>query len=436
LFQHRAEIQQLKSELERQQKSSNEQMATLKKQAETADAKTQECRKSLLAAQSEINETRLKLRSQDKQKVSSLELETLRKTIDGLEASKREREGKIGELEKALQTESKKRMVAEQKLKDVATKAPVIDALKQQLDEALTQLSTTQAALDSASASSTEDIDGLNSLLRTCAELYGTLAAETVRKSELEGEKLLRYDLQSRSVKMERRLLDKDAQLQELVAYLRCKDDQERLLQASLTDAQQEIAFLRESLSLAEERSLSVETEAQSLLLEDMTSTSRLMEADLACARIMEEYHHEWAQTLLDEYQSAARCAGSLEAALSAVLERTAELDGQLQVAHVEASTALKRAKDADVQVSSLQREIETVKERKEQQILDLATEKDTLAEEGAEATRKWEDARRKMERLESMVREKTTAEKALSDDVEGSVLISRFLCLSDSIPG
>jgi chromosome segregation ATPase len=424
-FQHRAEIHQLKSELERQQKTSTDQIAALKKQADTADSKTQECRKSLLSAQSEINEMRLKLRSQDKQKATSIELENLKKTIDGLESSKREREGKISELEKALHTESKKRTLAEEKLKETGSKASTVDAFKQRLDDALSQLAATQAALDFASTSSTEEIDDLKRLLCVCAELYGTLAAQAVRRSELEGERLLRYDLQSRSVKMERRLMDKDAQLQELVAYLRCKDDQQRLLQASLADAEKEIAFLRESLNVTAEQSLEVETEAQFLLLDDMTDTNRLMEADLSCARVMEEYHQEWARTLLDEYKSAAHCAGSLEAALSAVLERTAELDGQLQVAHVEAATAVKRAKDADVQVSSLQREIENVKERKEQQILDLATEKDTLAEQGDEARRKWEDARRKLERLESVVREKIAAEKALSDDVEGFVLLS-----------
>lgn len=134
----------------------------------------------------------------------------------------------------------------------------------------------------------------------------------------------------------------------------------------------------------------------------------------------MQDYHAEWSQVLLEEYKSAGHCAASLEAALTAVLERTAELDGQLQVANVESGTALKRAKEADAQVLALQREIESVKERKEQQILDLATEKDTLAEEGLDLRRKSEDAHRRIQKLETTVREKAAAEKALSDDVEG----------------
>ena len=426
--------------MERQQKASADQMAALKKQAEAAEVKTQECRRSLVSAQSEINEMRSKLRAQDRQKVSSLELETLKKTVGSLEGSKREREGKISELEKALQVESKRRTLAEEREREANARASAVDTLTQRLDDALSQLSATHAALDSASFSSTEGIDRLKSLLRTCAESYGSLASETVHKAELEGERLLRYELQSHLIKIERRLLDKDAQMQELVAYLRCKDDQQKLLQASLVDAEHEITFLRDWLSLSEERLLSIEVEAQSLLLDEMTSTYRLMEADLACAKAIEKYHHEWAQTLLDEYKSAAHCAGSLEAALSAVLERTAELDGQLQVAHVEANTALKRAKDADAQVSSLQREIEIVKERKEQQILDLATEKDTLAEEGAEARQKWEEARRKLERLEGVVREKTAAEKALSDNVEEFVqfttVLAFFFFLLTTPPG
>lgn len=374
----------------------------------------------MLAAQTEINELRSKIRSQDKQKVSSLELEALKKMADGLESSKREREGRISELEKALQAETKRRAVAEERSKEAATKASAADPLKKQLDEALANLTTTQTALDSVEAALTEEIDGLKGMLHACAGMYGALAADTVPKSELETERLLRYELRSHLVKMERRLFDKEAQLQELVAYLRCKNEEHKLLQSSLTDAEGEITFLRDKRSLTEEQSLFVMAEAQSLLNGRLMETISTLEGELACAKVMEDYHAGWAQLLLEEYKSAGHCAASLEAALTKVLERTAELDGQLQVANVESGKALKRAKEADVHVSDLQREIENIKERKEQQILDLATEKDTLAEEGMEVRRKWDEARRRIEKLETAVREKTAAERALSGDVEG----------------
>ncbi|KIM30488.1 hypothetical protein M408DRAFT_328070 [Serendipita vermifera MAFF 305830] len=305
---HRAEVQQLKSEFEKHQKTSTDQVAALKKQAEAADVKAQESKKLLLVAQSEINEM----------------------------------------------------------------------------------------------------------------QMYGKLAADSVPKSKLEEERLVRYELQMHSIKLERRSLDKDVQMQELVAYLRTSKDQYKLLQSSLADAEAEIAFLRDMTTADEDRSLALVTEAQSLLQDELTERMTGLQSDLAYAKVMQDYHAEWSQVLLEEYKSAGHCAASLEAALTAVLERTAELDGQLQVANVESGTALKRAKEADAQVLALQREIESVKERKEQQILDLATEKDTLAEEGLDLRRKSEDAHRRIQKLETTVREKAAAEKALSDDVEG----------------
>ncbi|KAG8802884.1 hypothetical protein FRC17_006323, partial [Serendipita sp. 399] len=111
--------------------------------------------------------------------------------------------------------------------------------------------------------------------------------------------------------------------------------------------------------------------------------------------------------------------ATSLEAALHRVLEGTAELDGKLQVAKIETDVAQKRAREVDAEVGLLQQQIVKLAAEKDEQIQRLDKENVSLNEEFQDAKKKLEDARRRLERLEIVVREKAAAETVLNTNIE-----------------
>ncbi|PVG02564.1 hypothetical protein CPB86DRAFT_697389 [Serendipita vermifera] len=402
---HRTEVQQLKAELERLRKSSQEQHTTLRRQLETAEIKVQESKKSLQSANGELADLRIKLRTQEGQKAMTSEVEQLKKNLTSLETAKRERDTKVAEVEKALQTETKQREAAEAKLKTLETR----------LEEALSAIGDQKVSSDDALASAEVEVANTKELLRWCSEQYGTLVAQSVSKSQLEEEKMLRLEMQSRLIKMERKLHDKDVQSNELVAYLRYKEEEQNLLRAMIKDAEAEISFLRSSVSKEDDRV--IDTEMPVLAIEDSRA---LYESDRSLAGTMEEYYRSWLNTVLDEYKTAAHVAGSLSSTLDNVLSRTSELDGELQVARIEVEAARKRSREADEETGTLVQQVEELKAQIGQTSESATKEKEKLVEELADVRRKLEEGRKRQERLETTVREKAAAEKALSDDVEG----------------
>jgi chromosome segregation ATPase len=359
----------------------------------------------LQSAHSELADLRIKLRNQEGQKgASSSEIEQLKKTINSLEATKRERDSKIVELEKALQAETKQRETAEAKSQ----------ALGKQLEETRSAIDNQKTTSYDALASAEVEVANTKELLRWCTEQYGTLVAQCVSKSQLEEEKMLRLELQTRLIKMERKLHDKEIQSNELVAYLRYKEEEQSLLRAALKDAEAENSFLRSNFSKEDDHTISNEMPALS-----MVDSKALHESDRCLAETMEEYYRSWLNTVLDEYKTAAHVAGSLSSALEKVLSRTSELDGELQVARIEVEAARKRSREADEKTGDLVQEVEELKTKVNQTSETLTKEKETLLEELTDARRKLEDGRKRQGRLETAVREKTAAEKALSDDIE-----------------
>lgn len=398
----------------------------MKKQLDTAESKAQECKKSLLAAQSEVNALKVKLRGQERDKAISTELDRVRKALDNAESNKRERESKIMELERTLRLESKKRTIVEEQireLKGLQGKLSNIEGerseLAKQLEEALEVISTLHGDSEAELLAAREEVNDLKTLVEGMARMYGSLFSSTVSKTQLEEEKMRFMDAQRRLIKTERRLLDKEAQVQELVVYLRYKGEQQDLLARSLADAEEEIAFLR-SLHA----SSSNEPLQQDILLssieEELQQNAALCESELEYTRTLQEFGQEWLDILLRECKAADNVATSLGAALNLVLERTAELNGQLQVTQIESEAARKRARETDEEVGLVKAEFERQQGEKERLSEEAHRQIQQLSKELADVRRKFEEAKRRGEKAEISLREKTAAEKALADDIEG----------------
>lgn len=441
----------MRTDLERNRKNSTEQQAVLKKQADAAESKAQESKKSLLAAQTEITDLRQRLRTQERERVTVPELDQVKKALVNTESSKRERDAKVAELEKALRMEAKKKDTAEEQVKNLKEKnVAVIQDLKnvqgllnaaetdrsslaKQLEDATSTISSLRDSFDEGARAAQVETDNLKILLQECTKLYGVTAAGSVDRSQLEDEQTRRMEVQSRLIKLERRLQDKEAQVQELVVFLRYKAEQQDVLLCSLASAEEEIDFLRASRSPSNDPDHTAGASmTDSLTLEDDPAVKLvLVEGELALVASLEEYHREWIDILLKECKAVDNVAVSLGAALSAILERTAEIDGQLQVAQVEAEAVRKRARETDEEVGILKLEMDRIQSEHGAQIQQLTNENQSMVEESADTRRKFEDGKKRLEKAEMLLREKTTAEKALSDDVEGQVHHSDF-CISN----
>ncbi|KAG9053535.1 hypothetical protein FS842_007913 [Serendipita sp. 407] len=333
---HRLEMQQLRTELERHRKSSHDQQVVLKKQNELAEAKAQDSKKVLQSAQAEITELRTKLRNQEKYKSVALEVEQLKKTVAVMESANREKDLRAVELEKNLREEGKMAENAQQNVKTAEERILNItqklnetreqlsnlelkcSETELQLEEALASLNSTEKASDDDRNTLQKEVELLRSMLATCTQMYGVLSEATVDKSLLEAERSLHRITQSKLLKLERRMSDRDIQNQELVSLIRWKEEQRQLVSSSLQDA-------------------------------------------------------------IDENQ----------------------------------------AKEVDTEIGTLQQQIAKLGAEKDEQIERLSKESISLNEELQETQRKLEDARRRLERLETVVREKTAAETALTADIE-----------------
>ncbi|KAG8831564.1 hypothetical protein FRC18_006314 [Serendipita sp. 400] len=432
---HRLEMQQLRTELERHRKSSHDQQVVLKKQNELAEAKAQDSKKVLQSAQAEITELRTKLRNQEKYKSVALEVEQLKKTVAVMESANREKDLRAVELEKNLREEGKMAENAQQNVKTAEERILNItqklnetreqlsnlelkcSETELQLEEALASLNSTEKASDDDRNTLQKEVELLRSMLATCTQMYGVLSEATVDKSLLEAERSLHRITQSKLLKLERRMSDRDIQNQELVSLIRWKEEQRQLVSSSLQDAIDENQFVR-SLLPSDNIATVEEYEAKPPAEDNRTWEQRYIDAQ-AYVTIMDQYYSDWLEALCTELKSTGHVSASLEAALDKVLEITAELDGKLQVAKIEADVAQKRAKEVDTEIGTLQQQIAKLGAEKDEQIERLSKESISLNEELQETQRKLEDARRRLERLETVVREKTAAETALTADIE-----------------
>ncbi|CCA70520.1 hypothetical protein PIIN_04457 [Serendipita indica DSM 11827] len=434
---HKTEVQQLKIELERHRKTSQDQQAALRKQLETSEAKAQECKSSLLAAQAEITDLRVKSRAQEKQKQPQPELEQMKKNLVATQALCREREGKIQELEKMLQAETKK--VTQLDGKSVETekkiKALTVDVekfrglasdtekanaqLRTDLEQARGQLSGSDANYKSQLDQAKRETEEVRSMLNICTRLYGHLVDNTVSLSRFETERLNRLEAQSRILKLERRLHDRDVQNQEFISLLRSQAEQQRTLAQLLLELEQESIFLRDCIQDSAHPDRLSQPSAGVPFSEDRGGEIEAYRTQLEFAEVMDSYQRDWLERLFQDLKATGHVATSLQGALTKVLDTAAELDGQLEVVKVEADVAKRRARELDEQVGTLQEQVTTAHSQHQDQVQRFSKEKEDLAHEISDVQRKLEEARKRIERLDLTVREKTSAEQALADEIE-----------------
>ncbi|KAJ7132830.1 hypothetical protein C8R43DRAFT_1023572 [Mycena crocata] len=353
---HQVEVDRLKLELSRTQKTLAEQSERLekqKKQNATLDVRIQELRKASSIEQAELKDLRVKLRTGEHARAQlSLkqgEAGDLKKAMQSLESKRRdeirERDRTIADLEKSATGEKKRREVVEARLQELRGKDDVeLEAARDKSQSLQAQLMqsqeetrrTVQLLADTETKHAQEQrfiLDQLEQhrrLLALSAAEYGRLCSETV---SVTAHSKLKHEygvLQLRTWRLERKLANADGQILELVNLIHHAHDTSTLLKRQIQDLQKECDFRR------------------------ITSPDR--NEDIA---LLTPLYDELCTAMHDihEAESSLRCSDNLVATLLAELYRLA--CDRLVVAYVDANMELEQqglmARDLRVELSNIQ---------------------------------------------------------------------------------
>ncbi|KZT22213.1 hypothetical protein NEOLEDRAFT_1244068 [Neolentinus lepideus HHB14362 ss-1] len=262
---HQTEIERLRLELSRHQKANAEQtekLDKLNKQNESLDARVQEYKKSNVSQQAEIKDLRVKLRAteHERNQLASKQGDAseAQKALNALETRRkdevRSRDRTIADLEKSLTLEKKKREAAEAKMQEAKSK---IDA---RIDEARSQVSKLQDELKTAKTESQkkdealgeaedeqenlcERLEQTTAMLARVAREYGRLASTTVRLDVHDELKHQHASLQLRSVRLERKLANSEAQVVELANLVRYTKESNSFLSTHIREVEEQAAL-------------------------------------------------------------------------------------------------------------------------------------------------------------------------------------------------
>ncbi|KAF5386037.1 hypothetical protein D9615_002490 [Tricholomella constricta] len=474
---HHAEVERLKLELTRYQKSNAEQtdrQEKQKKQKDLLDTRIQDLKKAAATDQAEIKDLRVKLRMSEHERTQLAtkqgEAGELKKSLQLLESKRkdelRDRDRRIAELEKALAWEKKRREEAEAKSQDIKGKGDeelhaarstaqkleaAIASAHAEAKEARNALASLQEAAGGQEADLYAQLDHHRSLVALIAEEYGRLARSTVPAAT---HTILQHQLgasQLQLLRWERRLDFSKDQLEEVVSMARTANEQNAFLSEKLQDLELEIDFYRSvamdtTLVPSNDPSAPFRSAIQSIEAERIASQNEVQSLDTRTAQLSAEFYRLTCEQLMFEYAMAdnllkheqqvsqqhstslSSALASLEtssARLKSVQEEKAALDEQLKTAtdladslKVSSDSMARRIAEAETQVTEAAARHEAALKKERDSVRRFA--------EMAQKSRMAEDALRA--EIEQLTTELTDAERyqeaycLLSDEVESLV--------------
>ncbi|EPT04511.1 hypothetical protein FOMPIDRAFT_1027782 [Fomitopsis schrenkii] len=445
---HSAEVERLKVELNRAQRSSaehSERTEKLKKQNDALESRVQELKKTNSAEQGELRELRIKLKAAEHERTQLAakqgEAGETKKALQAAEARRkddvRERDRRIAELEKALASEKKKRELVEGKLAEVKSRVDgevnearvATTQLEVQLESVKAEAHDARAALDDVKADAAEreaELLGMleqhKATLARVAQEYGQLASRTVSQAAHSQTRQEANALQLRVNRLERKLANSEDQVVELAHLIRQTKDENVFLATQLREAQEEANYCSDLLRATEDEQREEASVHRELDGEVEHLCVELNDAERAKQAAIREDLHTWvdlhrlrADSLLqnatalthalDHAEEQARQHASElsrseakrdELQKSLDILRTQYVDAQEQLAR--ASTALDASKAAEAVLTK--------------QLEDAAAER-ARAQQGLQ---KEKDAAR---RLANTVQQHRAAEDALRDEMD-----------------
>ncbi|KAJ3530401.1 hypothetical protein NM688_g7715 [Phlebia brevispora] len=274
---HQAEVERLKGELSRAQRSNaeqNDRCDKLKKQNEVLDLRLSELKKINLSDQSEVKDLRVKLRLAEHERTQLAskqgDVGEAKKALQALDYKRREelreRDRRITDLEKSLATERKRKDGLESRLTEVKENAntelhqiqdskKALDAALQEMKEEKERAKTSLLAFQTQAKDKEDELvaqlEQHRLLLSRVAEEYGRLASSTISLVEHERAKSQSRVLSLRVARLERKLANSEGQVLELANLIRCTKDQNAILTTQLVQAETAVSYYREALHSA-----------------------------------------------------------------------------------------------------------------------------------------------------------------------------------------
>ncbi|KAJ7901749.1 hypothetical protein B0H14DRAFT_2668280 [Mycena olivaceomarginata] len=234
---HQTEVERLKLELSRSQKTNAENSDRLekqKKQSVILEARIQELKKTASTEQGELKDLRVKLRMSEHERTQLAgkqgEAGDLRKTLQSLESRRRdevrERDRAIADLEKSVAAEKKRRELAEARLQELqgrgnAELGAAADESPEETEQAAQSLAAHDADASAKQSSLLDQLERHRLVLLRAAEEYGRLAAETHEHGVL----------QMRTWRVERKLANAESQLKDIVNLIHNEYNTKALLE-------------------------------------------------------------------------------------------------------------------------------------------------------------------------------------------------------------
>ncbi|KAI0259264.1 hypothetical protein BC834DRAFT_1045407 [Gloeopeniophorella convolvens] len=357
----------------------------LKKQADAQDARVQELKKTVLTDQADLKDLRAKLRSAEAERTAlqakhddAVRTKHAARAADTLRRDElRERDQRVAELEAALAAEKRKRAEAEAKLRDATEQRAdeetqrALDGARTrtQLEQARAETAQTKAALDAARAQGGEErealvaqVEALRDVLAQAAEAYGRLVAETVGRAA-HGRLRREYDaLQFRTLRLERKLANSDAQVKELATLVRQTRDANVFLEAQLRAAHEDSALYASALEDLRQDLEDPRDSSTHILLSDTLFTlhQELLDTELDIREALSSGDQQMAKLLVGLNQELVTSCVSTRADLDAEALARQTTAVQLQTAN-----ALQDATAADLHATRA--ELESSRRRLEE---------------------------------------------------------------------
>ncbi|GJE94441.1 hypothetical protein PsYK624_106110 [Phanerochaete sordida] len=450
---YRADMDRLKQELSAAQRATSdqaEQIAKLKKQNDTYDARLKELRQVNLTDQSEIRELRTKLRASEHERAQLASKQgsasDAKKALQALELRRRtenqEKDKRIAELEKALASERTRTEALQSNLSEAigssdaqleAARAAQL-ALETELEQArasASSASSTLAALRTRTSDSedalVQQLEAHRTLLARVAQEYGLLAAASVPRAVHEQTRREAAGLQLRVWRLERKFANAEGQVHELAALVRATMERDAFLEERLRDAEEELGYYSGELAalrMEQDADTDGDGEGAARLSAAIARELHAEEVELRIAldddhavwshldALRTQHLHTHASALLTHLDSVRHDAETQRTQAKAAEAQQAALVRELSAARAEHDKArAELANAAQAAVRAKAKEAELVRDR------DREKEKAKAERAGLEReARRERDAR---ERLAAALQQSQAAEAALTGEID-----------------
>jgi chromosome segregation ATPase len=301
------------------------------------------------------------------------------------------RDQRIAELEKAISMEKKRREDIESKLQDAVSakteeekrRSDENSKARTRLEQAEAETAQVRAKLDAGRKHSeaqkeelVAQVEVLRDMLLQAATHYGKLVSDTVSKAAHDELRHEYNSLQLHTFRLERKLVNTEAQVAELASLIRQNQDANGLLEDELRAAEEERNWYIAALKDARRDLLSGRVDSTHALLADILATSQK-------EHLLYELEHQ--RTLSSVESRSAKFYSRLNSGLEAsCVTVRAELDAELlvsQTREIELQTAKALQVVTTADLNAARNELESTRKQLEEASSSLNT---TRAREAA----------------------------------------------------